>query len=795
MPKHVVIAGLAVLLFAPFALAADLPVPVAAELRLEPGKAQTLTFTVPAGAQGARLALSLLARLDSPTLGGSTYSMEVTVNGTPVEADRLLNKPLDTEMLSGLRLDWFGGEGWRVAYSPDYEACNRTDQPACLVGGHAYDFVFDLAGLLREGANQLAIRHSEARIPNALVLKDLALVAAPARVLSLEPPPDPNAPLPLIAPRDRSQVDYQVKVLPHGGLELRWGKSHVTLCSSFSYPNVGWNTLGAARQEGEEAGWQPLWDTKPQGKTLYFEAQGASYRLQRTLTRLPDHLAVTDHLTNLTTTDLHIGLKHALLTAGLPEAEVYVHGLRSRIRQGYDTGGDNPTVLVRTGKDSVGLVAEDDVFRAHSAQQATATPAEAALLDNYFMLEPRASYEVRWSVYPVPEGDYFDFVNAVRRNWGTNFTIPGPFAFVPHPTHEQEQTPDLKSWLVNGGMRIVSLQIPMPEPAVLAHGLAFLRETAEQQRLADQAKRLRAAVPGLKVLQYLHVYITRLDDAVAAYADARHLGPDGKQLSYPAGSWKPTFWLFLPTTTNAYGREMTKTFDLVLDKLGFDGVYWDELAYSAREIAYQLSDGHTCLPDVKTRTVQQRVAFTPLYCQPFQVQQARRVLQAGKLLIGNGEPVTETMTKLHFPRFVEAWNAISLRNAHLYCPLGLGSPSKVRREEDLLPGIRSHLENGGLYYYYCGWNVVKLTHPCAAARLFPFTPIELHAGYLLGRERILASRSGLYGWGDKSQGRVYVYGPDGLLVPDFKAPRHTLGGKVYTELRLPPGGIGIIEKQ
>jgi hypothetical protein len=787
----VIVLGLLVTALAP---AAEPLAVVAPEVRLEPGKSQTLTFNVPEALLGQKPSLAFLARLDSPTLGGSTFSLQVIVNGKTLEGDRLLNKPLDTEMLSGLRLDWYGGLGWRVVYSPDYEACNRDDHPACLVGGHAYDFVLDLAGVLRAGANEIVFKHSETRINNLLLVKDLTLVETPARVLSLEPPPDPDAPLPVIAPRPVGPVDYQLRVLPHGGLQLRWGKSRITLRSSFSYPNVGWNTLGPQRQEAEEPQWQPLWDTKATGDTLRLQAQGKYYRLQRTITRRPDHLAVADRLTNLTRTDLHIGLKHALLTSGLAQSEVYVHGLRSRIGQSYDTGGDNPTVLVRTGPDSVGLVAEDDVFRAQSFQSATTDPAEAFLGDNYFMLGPGASYEVRWSVYPVPAGGYYDFVNAVRRNWGTNFTIPGPFTFPPHPTVEKAQTPDLKSWVAHGGLQIVSLQIPMPEPAVLSHGLAFLRETAEQQRLADQARRLREAAPGLQVLQYLHTYITRLDEAVQTYSDARHLGADGKQLSYAAGAWKPTFWLFLPTTTNAYGREMNKTFDLVVDHLGFDGVYWDEMAYSARDIAYQLSDGHTCLPDLKTRTVQQRVAFTPLYCQAYQAQQARRLLGAGKILIANGQPVTETMTKLRFPRFVEAWNAGSLRKAHLYSPLGLSSPDKVKSEADIVPSIRSHIENGGLWYYYCGWHRVQLTRPSAAAHLFPFTPVELQAGYLIGRERILAARSGIYGWGDQSPRRVTVYDAEGLEVKDFPAPLRVLEGKHYTELRLPPGGLGIIER-
>jgi hypothetical protein len=240
---------------------------------------------------------------------------------------------------------------------------------------------------------------------------------------------------------------------------------------------------------------------------------------------------------------------------------------------------------------------------------------------------------------------------------------------------------------------------------------------------------------------------------------------------------------------------MNRTFDLVLDGLGFDGVYWDELAYSRDEMAYGMEDGHSALPDLKTMTVAQKVALTPLYCQAYQVQQARRVLNAGKVLIGNGQPVTETMTQIHFPRFVEAWNASNLRFAHLYCPLGLSSPDRVESEEDIVPSIRAHLENGGLWYYYCGWNRVTLTHPTAAAHLYPFTPVELHQGYLIGRERILTARSGIFGWNDRSRHRVFVYGRDGKAIEAFTAPTRTVKGCTYTELRLPPGALGIIERQ
>src|SRR5690606_17803345 len=49
--------------------------------------------------------------------------------------------------------------------------------------------------------------------------------------------------------------------------------------------------------------------------------------------------------------------------------------------------------------------------------------------------------------------------------------------------------------------------------------------------------------------------------------------------------------------------------------------------------------------------------------------------------------------------------------------------------------------------------------------LFPFTPIELHAGYLLGRERIIATHSGNYGWqNERALAQVVHFGAQGKIA-------------------------------
>jgi hypothetical protein len=50
--------------------------------------------------------------------------------------------------------------------------------------------------------------------------------------------------------------------------------------------------------------------------------------------------------------------------------------------------------------------------------------------------------------------------------------------------------------------------------------------------------------------------------------------------------------------------------------------------------------------------------------------------------------------------------------------------------------------------------------------LFPFTPIELHAGYLLGKERIISIHSGNYGWpGTRCLVQVRHFDKGGKLTP------------------------------
>jgi len=93
------------------------------------------------------------------------------------------------------------------------------------------------------------------------------------------------------------------------------------------------------------------------------------------------------------------------------------------------------------------------------------------------------------------------------------------------------------------------------------------------------------------------------------------------------------------------------------------------------------------------------------------------------------------------------------------------------------------LDYGCVYHWYNDMNVIP-THHHLTRYMYPITPIELHEGYIMGRERIITKKSGLFGWGDGSAHEVHVFDDTGREVDDFEAPLVEKDGMTYTELRI-----------
>jgi len=58
---------------------------------------------------------------------------------------------------------------------------------------------------------------------------------------------------------------------------------------------------------------------------------------------------------------------------------------------------------------------------------------------------------------------------------------------------------------------------------------------------------------------------------------------------------------------------------------------------------------------------------------------------------------------------------------------------------------------------------------------------------VIGRERIITNRSGLFGWDDDGDFRGFVYDREGRATDLYPVTRVERQGKTYAEVRIPGG--------
>lgn len=183
-----------------------------------------------------------------------------------------------------------------------------------------------------------------------------------------------------------------------------------------------------------------------------------------------------------------------------------------------------------------------------------------------------------------------------------------------------------------------------------------------------------------------------------------------------------------------------------------------------------------------------------LLTQPWRVALAKRILSQHPL-IGNGTPHTRTMASLHFPRFVETGSISNCARAQLFTPIALGDHLTERSELDAYRVMLRALDFGCVYYWYNDMTVIP-THPHLTQFMFPITPMELGEGFIIGLERILTNRSGMFGWNDNSKHEVHVFDDEGREVKNFRAEMVKERDKTFTALRLAEGwSAAMVRKQ
>ena len=780
-------------LFAAAALCAQpAPVVIAPELHIEAGENLELAVPAVTPPAGHRAVLQFLGRQDSPQPGGSLQVLGLTFNGTLLEHDRLVNKDRWATMGSGTPVNWFGGGSWRLLYSPDFvQADGPSDLAYCIIEGKAYEFELDVTDLLEPDGNTLHLRHRRSAPWRTIVLADLQIVFRTPDEL---PRPTgtaataPVGPLEFIAPDTAPPPAFTAEMTSGGGIVLRCEGKTYHIESDFSYPGMG--PRNTFTSDGTPPSGHPTW-TVQEADGLHVRGSCRMYEVRRRLIPGDECLTVEDTIINRTDEDLGVIVRHSHRFPAEEAVEYRLGGIRPIISAMRRYGGGNPSSFVGLRDGGLALLPRDDIFRAHAFN--FFEPGVIGIEDGYLAILPRGRHVLRWSVFPVPQGDYYDFVNAARRELGANFTLSGTFAFSHTARWMEDLDPDMAAqWAYNRSVRYVSNVIPriaMEGGLRYAHGSALLMDDArpaiEKQHQVNEI--IKSRHPGALSLTYFHSYISTEPGAIEKYAGTEARKPNGEVYDYH----DPIYPLFIPTLENSYGEAMVRVIDMMLDDVGFDGIYWDEMSHSATSWAFDFPEWDGCSAEIDAATgeITRKLSSVTLLSQPFRQAMANRILDAGKALVANGQPLTETMAGYHFPRFVETGTPAHLYAAQLHSPIGLGDHLTEKTAADIAAQISLHLDYGCAYYFY--FFDIPLEAPMLTAWMYPLTPMELRAGTIIAQERILTNRPGIYGWGEIGEHEVHVFDQTGYEV-EFDYNTFERDGATWTELRLPAGYVAAI---
>ena len=749
------------------ALEAEKPVVLLKDTVIPPKGEITKEFEYTSRNGGLAPALFLRARLDSTKNDGDTFALHVYVNDQRIDGARILNKPVEMKLLDGGSIQIFSGGsfGFRIPYASTYQEANLS-----FAEGNQYarfdsteprtDFLIDLSGLVKNGKNTLRLVSSDATVERPMHLE--------AELRQVEPRP-------LAAKREvipateyftpqQPTADVSLRELQNAEITVNVGKSAYQCRSFFSTPGGQWVHSG----------------------NKYFSHS-------RKVLQKDGVIVVEDSFKNLGDQPLAIMQRHEITAPDAPK-DFYLNGLKRPAQlPGYHQS-NNPTSFMGSASGGIGLWPLDDVFQLHGENYIDGK-STIGLCDRALVLGPKASHVVRWAMAGAADGDYWNFVNSVRRYLRVNFTLQGAGAFA-------RMFPPFSDWPVEKtrehfANRSAYYGINAPSFRLTYKGktLPYLNNHGQAVVNVDEeiagTKKWKRALPGLKVIQYFACYLDSSDDADTRFAADAVLDATGKPVDYG----RYYYPLFIPTLENDFGRAEEVYLDMLLNKIDLDGIFWDEIAYSMVPYHYGKPwDGVSGDIDMKTFEVKQLKSSVSLISKGWRLKQAKKILSGGRTLIANGPVDCQEIRDMHIPAFTETGQGSFCARTHLYSPIALGDHLSEVTEVDAYRGMLNALNYGCVYYWYS--EEVTTTHKTLTEHMYPITPVRLGAGFLFGEERILTRVSGFFGWDDLSDFDVYVYDENGVLKTDVKTERVVVNGKSFAKISLwPDWSAAIVRKQ
>ncbi|MCK5802878.1 MAG: hypothetical protein KAI66_08600, partial [Lentisphaeria bacterium] len=714
-------------------------------------------------------------RMVHKQIAGGNHCLKIEFNGTPLELDRVRNR-LKRFGMGNNEVTSHTTRGWFVFYAPDYTPAPPYTTYA-VQGVEQFALRFDVSDLWKPaGGNEVTLAHTFRGLKFPLIVE---LGVSSQRSAKLVPPqlrPAPTGEIPTIAPHGAAKPNYRMTVLEGGAIRVQLGDRQWVVTSKFSTLAPGW----APFADTASGAWRTL-KRSPDGVT----AVSDDFRVERSVERREDHVVVVDRIVNTGEEDLPVMIRHQLaLGDGVKEIRIVGKPIGKMLHTETNNGA-HPASLALYEKSGIALLNEDDVMRAQSRN--FRHDDVIGIENSRLVVRKGTSLQIEFSIYPLEDPDPFVFINRVRHNWDVNFTIPGSFAFLkqrkPVTTMDDEQL----LALLNGKSAATICSFMGNYKGLWAHGKAYKYiDHSKEDNLFNRVKRLKADT---QTMYYFHCYISVHEDDPKLYADDALRRPDGSPGDYNNAK----FPIFIPREGSPFATLQDELIDLRFDKLNLDGIYWDEIAYSAHKYDYSDHwDGYSAIINLKTHRIARKISNVTLATLSWRKKAVARIFRRGSL-IGNGAPQTRTFTQLHFPRFLETGSITHLYSGQLYTPIALGDHLTERTPVDCYRNMVRGLDYGALYYWY--FDQIVATEPTLTSVMFPITPIELGHGYIIGKERILTNTSGLFGWGDNSEFEVAVFDQRGKRTDTIDVPRRMIEGKSFAEVRIAEGyAVALIRK-
>jgi len=742
-------------------------IPICNELAVPPSESRSLTVMVPQDSERAEPYLFFRAVANSDRTGGyCNRAMRVSVNGQPVDGARLCNRGQKATMQNGHVLSVAQGDGcFLIPWAPDFESTDKHEIYALTDGVRACEYELYLGGLVQPGENAVTFANNNtAGLDYTVRIGDVEYRRREEKPTSDLLRPAPTGDLPVCEPRVQFPRTYDKVDVQGTAISVRAGERHYQILSEFSTPDARWVTKS-----------------------------NANFDFFRRIVEHDEWIEVQDTFTNRTNENLPIMQRHRALVS--KEATgVWLAGAKMPTKRGRHISGANPSAYAADARGGVGLVALNDELRVHATLIADADSIQ--LTDPHFVLAPQAAYSAHWAIVPVRDPDYFAFVNAARRMLGANFRLDVAFAFMFHkpPVYEWSDE-QFTTFVDNKNANFVvksnyGVRTKHGHPARCTDWIAGPHDVYR-----DFHQRVRRLYPdkSVKTGIYYHCFLDTNDANKQRFSDDRALGADGTQIVYGQGRHS-YMSLFIPTLkADGWGRESARVLDVILDDIGVDGVFWDEFSWSTTQFVYNHLDGCSADIDPKTHRIRRLKGSVALLSRDFRVYQVKRIQERGSPFIVNGAPWTRSLADLKFPAFTETGSISHCRKMQLYSPIALGDHLSERSERDAYRVMLNALDYGCLYAWY-GSNF-SVPHATLTEHMYPITPLEIHAGYVIGKERIITNRSGLFGWNDASGHRAYVYDRDGRASEDVPVRSVHRDGKQYAEVRIPGGYSAAIVRE